>query len=126
MEQPLGINWVTTIFKALQDCLRNKQHTHFVLLSFLFSLSYGGAMRQEPSYFDNPDHRLVMFLIQINQMMAGFTLPVTIVAKCEEKIFLAQKKFNLAKTSGEKKFSSPKIGILISPIWAILCHLIAN
>ena len=40
MEQPLCINWVTTIFKALQDCLRNKQHTYFDLLSFLFCLSY--------------------------------------------------------------------------------------
>ena len=55
-----------------------------------------------------------------------FALPVTIVAKCEEKMFVAQKKNHLAKTSGEKKFSSQKIGILISPIWAILCHLIAN
>ena len=38
MEQPLCINW--DIVKALQDCLRNKQHTYFVLLSFLFCLSY--------------------------------------------------------------------------------------
>ena len=57
---------------------------------------------------------------------SGFALPVAIVAKCEEKIFLAQKKIHLAKTSGKKKFSSQKMGILISPIWAILCHLIAN
>ena len=42
------------------------------------------------------------------------------------KNIFGTKKIYLAKTSGEKKFSSEKIGILISPIWAILCHLIAN
>ena len=42
------------------------------------------------------------------------------------KNIFGTKKFYLAKTSGEKIFSSEKIGILISPIWAILCHLIAN
>ena len=36
---------------------------------------------------------------------AGFALPIAIVAKCEEKLFLAQKKYDLAKASGEKKFS---------------------
>ena len=52
----------------------------------------------------------------------GFALPVAIVAKCEEKIFFGTKKLHLAKTSGEKKFSSQKIGT----ISAVLCHLIAN
>ena len=50
--------------------------------------------------------------------------------QCEEKMFLAQKNIvwrkRVAKTSGEKQFSAQKIGILISPIWAILCHLIAS
>ena len=35
----------------------------------------------------------------------GFALPIAIVAKCEEILFLAQKKNDLVKTSGEKKFS---------------------
>ena len=37
----------------------------------------------------------------------GFGLPVAIVAKCEEKMFLAQKKYCLAKKSSQKK-SPPK------------------
>ena len=58
-------------------------------------------------------------------LYAGFALLVAIVAKCKEKYFW-YKKYQLAKTSGEKKFSSQKIVVFISPIWASLCHLIAN
>ena len=58
--------------------------------------------------------------------MSGFALPVAIVAKCEEKIFLAPKKFIWRKQVAKKNSPKKKIGILISPIWAILCHLIAN
>ena len=51
---------------------------------------------------------------------AGFALLVAIVAKCEEKIFLAQKKHHLAKTSGEKKNLAPKkLATEISPFQAV-------
>ena len=59
-----------------------------------------------------------------SSVKAGFALPVVIVAivaKCEEKIFLAQKNFIWRKQVAKKKFSQ-KIGT----IWAVLCHLIAN
>ena len=57
--------------------------------------------------------------MRLNQ--SGFALPVAIVAKCEEEIFLAQKNFIWRKQVA-KKFCSQKIGT----IWAVLCHLIAN
>ena len=43
--------------------------------------------------------------------LPGFALPVAIVAKCEEKIFLAQKNF-IWRNKWRKKFSSQKIGTM--------------
>ena len=54
-----------------------------------------------------------------DRLVPGFTLPFAIVAKCEEKIFLVQK-ISFGENKWRKKFSSQKIGIFISPIWAIL------
>ena len=44
---------------------------------------------------------------KVGHFNAGFALPVAIVAKCEEKIFLAQKKFIWRKQVA-KKNSPPK------------------
>ena len=51
-----------------------------------------------------------------NCPLPGFPLPIAIVAKCEEKLFLAQKKHHLAKTSGEKKSPHKKITDQLTPV----------
>ena len=51
-------------------------------------------------------------------LSSGFVLPVALVAKCEEKIFLAQK-ISFGVNKWRKNISSQKIGIFILPILAI-------
>ena len=51
----------------------------------------------------------------------GFALPVAIIAKCEEKIFLAQKNVIWRKQMAKNK-SKEKIAIQILPTLAVYCH----
>ena len=85
------------IFKALQDCLVNKQHTYFVLVSFLFCLPYivkekkntgkkyvapiagvGDAMHREPPYFDNPGG--VPLVVRLCPLESGSSLMTNMAA----------------------------------------------
>ena len=66
---------------------------------------------------------LTLPLIQEEQLSvtSGFALPIAIVAKCEEKIFLAQKNMIWQKQVAKKNSPHKKIATEISPINKLQC-----
>ena len=55
---------------------------------------------------------LLIFMLNLLPLISGFALSVAIIAKCEEKIFLAQKniiwRIQVAKKNSPLKISAPK------------------